>query len=101
MKRTILPFRWFIASLLVGVVAFGVLIVSGVYLPGHIEVTSEVEVFGLTGHPRAKRAYTWSHRAGQADKDKRFVAVLEIPPVKDAQTAVQASIMADFRTARS
>lgn len=40
MKRSILAFRWFIASLLVGVVAVGVLVVSGVYLPEHNEVTS-------------------------------------------------------------
>jgi hypothetical protein len=53
MKRSILAFRWFIASLLVGVVAVGVLIVSGVYLPAHTKVTSEAisrraELTGLT-----------------------------------------------------
>lgn len=55
----------------------------------------EVEVFDLTGHPKAKRAYAWSHREGKDDKGERFVAVLEIPPVVSALTAVRASIVAD------
>lgn len=57
-----------------------------------------VEVFDLTGHPKAKRVYAWSHREGKNDKGERFVAVLEIPPVESAKTAVQASIMADGKT---
>jgi hypothetical protein len=28
----------------------------------------EVEVFDLTGHPKAKRAYGWSHQEGQDNK---------------------------------
>jgi hypothetical protein len=57
----------------------------------------EVEVFDLTGHAKAKRAYGWSHPEGKDDTDERFVTVLEIPPVKSAQTAVQASIVADLK----
>jgi len=57
----------------------------------------DVEVFDLTGHPKAKRAYAWSHLDGPKDERTRFVAVLEIPPVEDAKTAVQASIMADAK----
>jgi hypothetical protein len=57
----------------------------------------EVEVFDLKGHPKAKRAYAWSHREGQNDEGERFVAVLEIPPVESAVTAVRASIMADAK----
>ena len=57
----------------------------------------EVEVFDLTGHPKAKRAYAWSHVHGAQDEQERFVAVLEIPPVESAITAVRASIMADKR----
>jgi len=57
----------------------------------------DVEVFDLKGHPKAKRAYGWSHPEGKDDKDERFVTVLEIPPVKSAQTAVQASIVADLK----
>lgn len=52
----------------------------------------EVQVFFLIGHPKAQRAYAWSH---EADEGKRqFVAVLELGPVKDAVTAVRASIAA-------
>jgi hypothetical protein len=60
-----------------------------------------VEVFDLTGHPKAKRAYAWSHREGKNDEGERFVAVLEIPPVVSAKTAVQASILADAKTPQS
>ena len=55
----------------------------------------DVEVFDLRGHAKAKRAYAWSHLDGPKDERERFVAVLEIPPVESAKTAVQASIMAD------
>ena len=55
----------------------------------------EVEVFDLHGHPKAKRAYAWSHQEGKDDKGERFVAVLELPPVNSPVTAVRASIMAD------
>lgn len=57
----------------------------------------EVEVFDLIGHPKAKRAYGWSHREGKGDARERFVTVLEVPPVESAETAVRASIMADRR----
>ncbi len=50
-----------------------------------------VEAFAITGHPKAKRCYAWSYQDG---KESQFVTVLEIPPVKDAQTAVRASIAA-------
>lgn len=53
----------------------------------------DVEVFDLTGHPKAKRCYAWSHREGPNDKGERFVTVLEIPPVASAKTAVQAAIV--------
>jgi hypothetical protein len=55
----------------------------------------EVEVFDLTGHPKAKRAYAWSHKEGPNDEGERFVTVLEIPPVVSPITAVRASIIAD------
>lgn len=57
----------------------------------------EVEVFDLHGHPKAKRAYAWSHREGSNDEGERFVTVLEIPPVVSAITAVRASIMSDAK----
>jgi hypothetical protein len=57
----------------------------------------EVEVFDLTGHPKAKRAYAWSHREGKDDKGERFVAVLEIPPVESPQTAVKVAIVSEVK----
>ena len=50
----------------------------------------EVEVFALQGHSKAKRAYGWQ-------SGDRFVAVLEIPPVDSANTAVRASIAAELQ----
>ncbi len=52
----------------------------------------EVQVFRLIGHPKAQRAYAWSHAT--EGKRRRFVAVLEIPPVVDAVTAVRVAIAA-------
>jgi IS1 family transposase len=60
----------------------------------------DVEVYDLTGHPKAKRAYAWSHRAGKDDTDERFVAVLEIPPVESPQTAVKVAIAAEVKSKR-
>lgn len=57
----------------------------------------KVEVFNLTGHPKAKRAYGWSHRDGKDDADERLVAVLEIPPVESAETAVRVSLVKQIR----
>jgi hypothetical protein len=57
----------------------------------------DVEVFDLIGHPKAKRAYAWSHLDGAKDEKTRFVAVLEIPPVDSAQKAVQVNIVKDVR----
>lgn len=54
----------------------------------------EVEVFSLRGHPKASHAYAWSH---ETDKGKRYVAVLEIPPVDSAQKAVRAAIVEDAK----
>ena len=57
----------------------------------------EVEVFDLVAHPKAKRAFAWAKLEGQNDETTKFVTVLELPPVTDARTAVQASIMADSK----
>ena len=60
----------------------------------------EVEVFDLKGHPKAKRAYGWSHRHGENDEGERFVTVLEIPPVVSPLTAVRVSIVSDSKERR-
>ena len=60
----------------------------------------EVEVFDIRGHPKAKRVYAWSHVTGKNDEGKRYVAVLELPPVDSAETAVRAAIMLEIKNAR-
>ncbi len=57
----------------------------------------EVEVFNIRGHPNARRCYAWAHATGEDDKGKRYVAVLELPPVTSAQTAVRAAIISEAR----
>jgi hypothetical protein len=60
----------------------------------------EVEVFDLTGHPKAKRCYAWSHREGQSGQGERFVTVLDATPINSPRSAVQASIISDQNNAR-
>ena len=60
-----------------------------------------VEVFNVINHPKAKRAYAWAQLDGPTDDQTRFIAVLELPPVKDAKTAVQASIKGDSEPLRA
>jgi hypothetical protein len=60
----------------------------------------EVEVFDLHGHPKAKRAYGWSHPDGPDNQTERFVAVLEMPPVDSLQTAVKVAIANDVRSGK-
>ena len=57
----------------------------------------EVEVFDLIGHAKAERCYAWAHKT---DNGKRYVAVLELPPVNSPETAVRAAIMDEIRNAR-
>ena len=54
----------------------------------------EVEVFNLRGHPTARRAYAWSH---ETDKGKRYVAVLELPPIDSPRAAVRAAIVEEAK----
>ena len=54
---------------------------------------SDVEVFDLVGHPRAKVAYAWSEATTGAKR--RFFVVLHIAQVDSAVTAIRASLLAD------
>jgi hypothetical protein len=56
-----------------------------------------VEVFDPAGHPKAKRAYGWSHKNGPDDQDERFVTVLELPPVDSPESAVKVAIVAEVK----
>ena len=55
---------------------------------GQVVWEGEVLVFELQGHPTATRCYAW-------EVDGEVTAVLEEPPVKSAQDAVRAAIIAD------
>ena len=57
-----------------------------------------VEVFDLTGHPKANRIYAWSHDTDDPANPKHYVTVLHIPPVVSPQTAVKAAIVQEFRS---
>lgn len=50
-----------------------------------------VEVFAISAHPRAKKAYGWRFEDNGVE---RCTAVLEIPPVESPNTAVRAAIAA-------
>jgi hypothetical protein len=55
----------------------------------------EVEVFELVGHPKAKRAYAWSH-ATEGTR-RRFHVVLHSPPVDRPVMAVRTAVLAEYR----
>lgn len=57
----------------------------------------EVEVFDLADHPQASRIYAWTHETDDADKPKRHVTVLHVPPIISPELAVRASIIQDYR----
>jgi hypothetical protein len=59
-----------------------------------------VEVFELHGHPKAARAYAWSHEADDPKKRKHFT-VLHLAPVTSAAAAVRAAIVQEFRNAEA
>lgn len=56
-----------------------------------------VEVFDLHDHPETSRVYAWTHYTDDADKPRRTVTVLHIPPATSPRKAVQVSIANDYR----
>jgi hypothetical protein len=57
----------------------------------------EVEVFDIHDHPKAPRVYAWTHDTKDADKPRRSVTVLHIPPAISPQKAVQVAIAGEIR----
>ena len=55
----------------------------------------EVQVFDLVGHPKARRAYAWSHETDNGRR--RFHAVLGLPPVDGPVMAVKTAVLAEYR----
>jgi len=53
-----------------------------------------VELFELLNHPKAKRCYAWSDFD---PKQEHLSAVLELPPVKNANDAVKVHIVQQAR----
>ena len=51
-------------------------------------------MFNLAGHAKAARCYAWSY---DVKDGSRTLAVLELPPVMSAQTAVKVAIVAQIR----
>jgi hypothetical protein len=65
---------------------------------GEIVWQGDVEVFDIRGHPKATRCYGWGYSAD--DDQRRYVAVLALPPVTSPQTAVKAAVMAEIKNAK-
>jgi hypothetical protein len=59
---------------------------------GSVVWEGEVEVFTISGHPKATRCYAWGYaiEGGRTES----VTVLEIPPVTSPQIAVKVAIAA-------
>jgi hypothetical protein len=55
----------------------------------------DVEVFDLTGHPKAKRCYGWTY--GQPEQ---FITILELPPVDSPESAVKVGVSYQIKQAR-
>lgn len=55
-----------------------------------------VHVFDLDGHPKAAVAYAWSAPVEGSER-RKFYAVLGVPPVVSAETAIRAAIVNDHR----
>jgi hypothetical protein len=50
-----------------------------------------VAKFQLVGHPKARYCYSWSYVENEV---VQYVAILELPPVDSAETAVKVAIAA-------
>ena len=63
---------------------------------GEVVWSGKVEVFDLTGHPKAKHCYGWKHA-----ESEKFITVLELPPVTDAYIAVKVGVSHQIKKARA
>ncbi len=66
---------------------------------GHKVWEGDVEVFELSGHPKATRGYGWGYVVGEGGGRKYF-AILGLPPVDSPQNAVRAAVVAEIKNAR-
>jgi hypothetical protein len=65
---------------------------------GEVVWSGEVECFAVD-HPKAKRAYAWSHAT--TGEKRRFHAVLGVPPINSPLLAVRASIVGEVKRAQN
>jgi hypothetical protein len=64
---------------------------------GQIAWEGEVEVFDLTGYPKAKRCYAWGYPNDKQPDALDVVTVLELPPVVSPETAVKVAIASSVK----
>ena len=60
-----------------------------------------VEVFELIEHPTATKLYAWAHDTDDPGAPRRHVTVLHGHPILNAQMAVRAAIVQEFRNLES
>ncbi|MGH9929241.1 MAG: hypothetical protein ACREA9_08435 [Pyrinomonadaceae bacterium] len=82
----------------VSIIAFSVPVLEE--FQGQTVWEGTVEVFELTDHPKARTGYAWGYPVGDNDQLRRYITVLELPPVNSPQTAVKAGIMQEIKDAR-
>jgi len=57
---------------------------------GEVAWDGIVEVFDITGHPKAKRCYAWGHPVERGPRE--ITTVLKMPPVVSVEIAVKIAI---------
>ena len=57
--------------------------------------TGDVQVFDRVKHPKAKRAYAWSHAI--TGTRRQFHVVLHLPPVDGPVMAVKTAVYAEYQ----
>jgi hypothetical protein len=55
-----------------------------------------VEVFELEGHPKAPKAYAWTHNTDDPANPGRLVTVLHIRPFASPEMAVRAAMLQEY-----
>ena len=61
---------------------------------GKIAWQGDVEIFDLIKHPKAQHCYAWGYHEGET---MRMTAVLGLPPVDSAETAVKVTLAASAK----
>ena len=62
---------------------------------GRVVWDGEVELFELSGSQMARQCYAWSRP--EDDGTERYFAMLKLPPITSAETAVRAAIVSELK----